>query len=153
MEKRDFAGLELGPPDISIRNVEARTYIVVVLFLGGGGWVAGCYASVRHTRPPRQDYALVPYGTCLCVNDMWAQQVAGPHVSHPRAVAFKAPKQRPPRHKPGLPGAPTLENANGSSFICKRICMYYHAPVFLAIISHSKRDTPSVHFCKSFQTT
>ena len=44
MEKRDFAGLELGPPDISIRNVEARTYIVVVLFLGGrgeggGGWL------------------------------------------------------------------------------------------------------------------
>ena len=35
MEKRDFAGLELGPPDISIRNVEARTYFVVVLFLGG----------------------------------------------------------------------------------------------------------------------
>ena len=35
MEKGDFAGLELGPPDISIRNVEARTYFVVVLFLGG----------------------------------------------------------------------------------------------------------------------
>ena len=84
---------------------------------------------------------------------MWAQQVAGPHVSHPRAVAFKAPKQRPPRHDPGLPSAPTFENANESSFICKRICMYYHARVFLAIISHSKRDTPSVHFCKSFQTT
>ena len=32
MEKRDFVGLELGPPDISIRNVEARTYIVVVPF-------------------------------------------------------------------------------------------------------------------------
>ena len=63
---------------------------------GGGreGWVAGCYASVRHTRPPRHD-----------------------------------------------PGAPTFENANESSFICKRICMYYHARVFLAIISHSKRDT------------
>ena len=61
VEKRDFAGLELGPPDISIRNVEARTYFVVVLFWGGGvgelgragrGGVAGCYASVRHTRPP-----------------------------------------------------------------------------------------------------
>ena len=41
MEKGDFAGLELGLPDISIRNVEARTYIVVIL-LGGegvGGWV------------------------------------------------------------------------------------------------------------------
>ena len=37
MEKRDFAGLELGPPDISIRNVEARTHIIVVLFLGGRG--------------------------------------------------------------------------------------------------------------------
>lgn len=36
MEKRDFAGLELGPPDISIRNVEARTYFGVVLFVGGG---------------------------------------------------------------------------------------------------------------------
>ena len=48
---------------------------------------------------------------------------------------------RPPRHDPGLPGAPTFENANESSFICKRICMYYHARVFLAIISHSKRDT------------
>ena len=45
MEKRDFAGLELGPPDISIRNVEARTYIVVVLFLRGGGWLGA-------TRPP-----------------------------------------------------------------------------------------------------
>src|SRR3954447_26333844 len=32
-------------------------------------------------------------------------------------------------------------NANESSFICKRICMYYHARVFLAIFSHSKRDT------------
>ena len=46
MEKRDFAGLELGPPDISIRNVEARTYFVVVLFGGGregvGGWVLAC---------------------------------------------------------------------------------------------------------------
>ena len=47
MEKGDFAGLELGPPDISIRNVEARTYFVVVLFMGGGGeggrgWVARC---------------------------------------------------------------------------------------------------------------
>ena len=29
-------------------------------FWGGGGWVAGCYASVRHRRPPRQDYALAP---------------------------------------------------------------------------------------------
>ena len=36
MEKGDFAGLELGPPDISIRNVEARTYFVIVLFWGGG---------------------------------------------------------------------------------------------------------------------
>ena len=35
MEKGDFAGLELGPPDIGIRNVEARTYFVVILFLGG----------------------------------------------------------------------------------------------------------------------
>ena len=35
MEKGDFAGLELGPPDISIRNVEARTYFVVVLILAG----------------------------------------------------------------------------------------------------------------------
>ena len=39
-----FAGLELGPPDISIRNVEARTYFFIVLFLGGrgeggGGWL------------------------------------------------------------------------------------------------------------------
>ena len=37
MEKGDFAGLELGPPDISIRNMEARTYFVVVLLGGGGG--------------------------------------------------------------------------------------------------------------------
>ena len=36
MEKGDFAGLELGPPDISIRNVEAQTYFVIVLF--GGEW-------------------------------------------------------------------------------------------------------------------
>ena len=46
MEKGDFAGLELGPPDISIRNMEARTYFVVILLGGrgmeGGGWVAGC---------------------------------------------------------------------------------------------------------------
>ena len=35
MEKRDFAGLELGPPDISIQNMEEQTYFVVVLFLGG----------------------------------------------------------------------------------------------------------------------
>ena len=84
---------------------------------------------------------------------MWAQQVVGPHVSDPKEVAFKAPKQRPARHDPDLLGAPTFENANESSFICKRICMYYHARVFLAIISHSKRVTPSVHFCKSFQTT
>ena len=99
------------------------------------------------------DAASLTYCTCVWVNDMWAQQVAGPHVSDPKAVAFKAPKQHPPQHDPGLPGAPTFENANESSFICKRICMYYHARVFLAIISHSKRDTPSVHFCKSFQTT
>ena len=42
MEKRDFAGLELGPPDISIRNVEVRTYFVVILLFGGeggGGWL------------------------------------------------------------------------------------------------------------------
>ena len=47
MEKRDFAGLELGPPDISIRNVEARTYFVVVLFLGGegGGWLGATRPS------------------------------------------------------------------------------------------------------------
>ena len=36
MEKGDFAGLELGPPDISIRNMEAGTYFVIVLFWGGG---------------------------------------------------------------------------------------------------------------------
>ena len=125
MEKRDFAGLELGPPDISIRNVEARTYIVVVLVLGeGGGWLGATRPSDTRDHPDRTMLR------CL-----------------------KAPKQRPPRHDPGLPGAPTFENANESSFICKRICMYYHARVFLAIISHSKRDTPSVHFCKSFQTT
>ena len=123
MEKRDFAGLELGPPDISIRNVEARTYIVVVL-LGEGGWLGATRPSDTRDHPDRTMLR------CL-----------------------KAPKQRPPRHDPGLPGAPTFENANESSFICKRICMYYHARVFLAIISHSKRDTPSVHFCKSFQTT
>ena len=87
----------------------ANLYYRRPFFLGGGRGVAGCYPSIRHTRPPR--------------------------------------------HDPGLPGAPTFENANESSFICKRICMYYHARVFLAIISHSKRDTPSVHFCKSFQTT
>ena len=46
VEKGDFAGLELGPPDISIRNVEARTYIVVVLFLrGGGGWLGATRPS------------------------------------------------------------------------------------------------------------
>ena len=82
VEKGDSVGLELGPPDISIRNVEARTYFVVVLFLGGGGregvggWVL---VSIRHMRPPR--------------------------------------------HDPGLPGAPTfvrrIENANESFFICK----------------------------------
>ena len=64
--------------------------------------------------------------------------MADPHVSDPKAVAFKAPS---PRHDPGLPGVPTFENANESYFICKRICLYYHARVFLAIISHSKRDT------------
>ena len=37
VEKGDFAVLELGPPDISIQNMEERTYFVVVLFLGGGG--------------------------------------------------------------------------------------------------------------------
>ena len=47
---------------------------------------------------------------------MWAQQVAGPYVSEPKAVAFKAPKQRPPRHDPGLPGVPTFENAN--EYVC-----------------------------------
>ena len=47
MEKGDFAGLELGPPDILIRNVEAQTYIVFVLFLGrrGGGWVGATRPS------------------------------------------------------------------------------------------------------------
>ena len=58
MEKGDFAGLELGPPDISIRNVEARTYIAVVLFLerrGVGGWVL----RVRLT------HAATPTGLCF----------------------------------------------------------------------------------------
>ena len=55
MEKRDFAGLELGPPDISIRNVEARTYIVVVLFLGGngGGWLGATRPSDTRDHPDR----------------------------------------------------------------------------------------------------
>ena len=49
MEKGDFAGLELGPPDISIRNVEARTYFVVVLFCGGRGREGGggCLGAKR----------------------------------------------------------------------------------------------------------
>ena len=41
MEKRDFAGLELVSPDISIQNMEAQTYFVVVLFLGGRGREGG----------------------------------------------------------------------------------------------------------------
>ena len=56
MEKRDFAGLELGPPDISIRNVEARTYIVVVLFFGGGeggGWLGATRPSDTRDHPDR----------------------------------------------------------------------------------------------------
>ena len=55
MEKRDFAGLELGPPDISIRNVEARTYIVVVLFFGGegGGWLGATRLSDTRDHPDR----------------------------------------------------------------------------------------------------
>ena len=74
MEKRDFAGLELGPPDISIRNVEAQTYIVVVLFFGGrgvGGWVLRvrlthattptglCFGALRHRRIVHPDTTLV----------------------------------------------------------------------------------------------
>ena len=51
MEKRDFAGLELGPPDISIRNVEARTYFVVVLFLGG--WLGATHPSDTRDHPDR----------------------------------------------------------------------------------------------------
>ena len=51
MEKRDFAGLELGPPDISIRNVEARTYFVVVLFLGG--WLGATRPSDTRDHPDR----------------------------------------------------------------------------------------------------
>ena len=47
MEKRDFAGLELGPPDISIQNVEARPYFVVVLFWGGG-WLGATRPSDTH---------------------------------------------------------------------------------------------------------
>ena len=58
-EQRDFAGLELGPPDISIRNVEARTYIVVVLFLGGGEGVGGWVLRVRPT------HATTPTGLCF----------------------------------------------------------------------------------------
>ena len=55
MEKRDFAGLELGPPDISIRNMEAQTYIVVVLFLGGrwGGWLGATRPSDTRDHPDR----------------------------------------------------------------------------------------------------
>ena len=54
MVKGDFAGLELGPPDISIPNVEGQPYFVMVLFLGGrGGGREGVggrvLASVRHT--------------------------------------------------------------------------------------------------------
>ena len=44
VEKGDFAGLELGPPDISIRNMEAQTYFVVVLFWGGG-WLGATRPS------------------------------------------------------------------------------------------------------------
>ena len=53
VEKGDFAGLELGPPDISIRNVEARTYFVVVLFLGGGGWLGATHPSDTRDHPDR----------------------------------------------------------------------------------------------------
>ena len=55
VENRDFAGLELGPPDISIRNVEARTYIVVVLFGGweGGGWLGATCPSDTREHPDR----------------------------------------------------------------------------------------------------
>ena len=89
MEKRDFAGLELGPPDISIRNVEARTYIVVVLFWGGGGgWLGATRPSDTRDHPDR--------------TMLWC---------------LKAPKQHPPRHDPGLPGAPTFENANETNLL------------------------------------
>ena len=50
MEKRDFAGLELGPPDISIRNVEVQTYIVVVLL---GGWLGATRPSDTCDHPDR----------------------------------------------------------------------------------------------------
>ena len=60
MEKGDFAGLELGPPDISIRNVEARTYFVVVLFGGGeaggregGGWLGATRPSDTCDHPDK----------------------------------------------------------------------------------------------------
>ena len=64
VEKRDFAGLELGPPDISIRNVEEQTYFVVVLFLGGwgggregrgrgGGWLGATRPSDTRNHPDR----------------------------------------------------------------------------------------------------
>ena len=65
MEKRDFAGLELGPPDISIRNVEEQTYFVIVLFLGGeggtregvgeggGGWLGATRPSDTRDHPDR----------------------------------------------------------------------------------------------------
>ena len=51
MEKRDFAGLELGPPDISIRNMEARTYIVIILFWGG--WPGATRPSDTRDHPDR----------------------------------------------------------------------------------------------------
>ena len=53
MKKRDLAGLELGPLDISIRNVEARTYIVVVLLGGRGWWLGAMRPSDTRDHPDR----------------------------------------------------------------------------------------------------
>ena len=52
MEKRDFAGLELGPPDISIRNVEAQTYIAIVLW-GGDRRLGATRPSDTRDHPDR----------------------------------------------------------------------------------------------------
>lgn len=40
----------------------------------------------------------------------------------------------PPRHDPGLPGAPTFESANELFFVGKRICKYYRTVFLLQII-------------------